>query len=307
MHFPLADTYVQGGALLEEPGEKEDDPNGTPDAEPAELTAMGAQDAADAEAVLNQLMRTGANVAPPTGGEEGSSAEFFEEIRKLLADFNVSIQEESKDRKLRFHVKRLIKSHQQRGEDVDEELDFYMDDDDGDHALACLSHTHIRRAFSSLPLLFLSAVAVLFTMEDSSKVFAIGNIEQVAVADGTVDARRATGSSSAEYLRQLSMSQRSNGVFINDPKGLFILRWYREVKGDGTPPDGPRYQNRACKYYKLTSDNDGEAFRWTSNYQIISKVYLKKHSTLPLCYSLSAADKKMVTSTMKKMVGPEAE
>ena len=53
---------------------------------------------------------------------------------------------------------------------------------------------------------------------------------------------------------------------------------------------------RLC-YYKLTSDNDGEAFRWTSNYQIISKVYLKKHSSLPLCYSLSAADKKMVTST----------
>ena len=79
------------------------------------------------------------------------------------------------------------------------------------------------------------------------------------------------------------------------------------MKGDGTPPDGPRYQNRACKYYKLTSDNDGEAFRWTNNYQIISKVYLKKHSSLPLCYSLSAADKKMVTSTMKKMVGPEAE
>ena len=109
----------------------------------------------------------------------------------------------------------------------------------------------------------------------------------VAQHVGAVRADRATGSSSAEYLRQLSMSQRSNGVFINDPKGLFILRWYREVKGDGTPPDGPRYQNRACKYYKLTSDNDGEAFRWTSNYQIISKVYLKKHSTLPLCYSLT--------------------
>ena len=72
---------------------------------------------------------------------------------------------------------------------------------------------------------------------------ALPSTRQVAVADGTVDARRATGSSSAEYLHQLSMSQRSNGVFINDPKGLFILRWYREVKGDGTPPDGPRYQN----------------------------------------------------------------
>ena len=42
-------------------------------------------------------------------------------------------------------------------------------------------------------------------------------------------------------------------------------------------------------------------------YQIISKVYLKKHSTLPHRYSLSAADKKMVTSTMQKMVGLEAE
>ena len=49
--------------------------------------------------------------------------------------------------------------------------------------------------------------------------------QAAAAAAGTVDARRATGSSSAEYLRQLSMSQRSNGVFINDPKGLFILRW----------------------------------------------------------------------------------
>ena len=52
--------------MLEEPGEKEDDPNGRPDAEPAELTAMGAQDAADAEAVLNQLMRT-------AGGQRGAS------------------------------------------------------------------------------------------------------------------------------------------------------------------------------------------------------------------------------------------
>ena len=59
----------------------------------------------------------------------------------------------------------------------------------------------------------------------------------VAQHVGAVRAHRSTGSSSAEYLRQLLMSQRSNGVFINDPKGLFILRWYREVKGDGTPPE----------------------------------------------------------------------
>ena len=77
LHFPLADTYVQGGALLEELGEKEDDPNGTPDAEPAELTAMGAQDAADAEAVLNQLMRTEVNAAPPTARRGGQQRRVF--------------------------------------------------------------------------------------------------------------------------------------------------------------------------------------------------------------------------------------
>ncbi len=79
------------------------------------------------------------------------------------------------------------------------------------------------------------------------------------------------------------------------------------MKGDGTPQTARATRTERARTNKLTSDNDGEAFRWTSNYQIISKVYLKKHSTLPLCYSLSAADKKMVTSTMKKMVGPEAE
>ena len=77
LHFPLADTYVQGGALLEELGEKEDDPNGTPHAEPAELTAMGAQDAADAEAVLNQLMRTEVNAAPPTARRGGQQRRVF--------------------------------------------------------------------------------------------------------------------------------------------------------------------------------------------------------------------------------------
>ena len=48
-------------------------------------------------------------------------------------------------------------------------------------------------------------------------------------------------------------------------------------------PLGTRYQNRACKYYKLTSDNDGEAFQTQCGRQ------------------------EDLTSTMKKMVGPEAE
>ena len=79
-------------------------------------------------------------------------------------------------------------------------------------------------------------------------------------------------------------------------------------KGDGTPRRRPALPEQSVQVLQADERQRwGAAFRWTSNYQIISKVYLKKHSSLPLCYSLSAADKKMVTSTMKKMVGPEAE
>ena len=38
-------------------------------------------------------------------------------------DFNVALQEESKDRKYRFVVKRLMKANQRQGDEVDEELD----------------------------------------------------------------------------------------------------------------------------------------------------------------------------------------
>ena len=42
--------------------------------------------------------------------------------------------------------------------------------------------------------------------------------------------------------------------------------------------------------------NDGNRFRWTAQAQLISKVYLKKHPTLPRCYNLNAKDKKMVNN-----------
>lgn len=55
-------------------------------------------------------------------------------------------------------------------------------------------------------------VAVLFTMPDGSKAFIIGNIEEVAVASGTVDSRRALSGTGAEYLRSLEKNYRKDGV-----------------------------------------------------------------------------------------------
>ena len=258
--------------------EKEDDPNGpSPDGEEVDLSLLQAQDAADAEAVLTQLMRTAANVEVTTGSEV-TAALFFEEIHRLLADFNVALQDECKDRKYRFVTKRLMKAHQRQGDEVDEELDYYRDDDD---------------------------VAVLFTMPDGSKAFVIGNIEEVAVASGTVDARRALSGTGAEYLRTQEKNYRRDGVWIDDPKGLFIFRWYREVKADGSPVRGQRYQNPQTAAYQLTLDNDGDPFVWTSNFQVISKVYLGKHSSQPHTYLLNKKDHKMVQQGMAKMVQPE--
>jgi hypothetical protein len=123
-HFPLTDSYVRAGGLVVST-EKEDDPNGASlDGEGVDLLVVEAQDAADAEAVLTQLMRTAANVEVNTDSEKAAAA-FFEEIHQLLANFNVALQDESKDRKYRFVTKRLMKANQQLGDEIDEELDYY--------------------------------------------------------------------------------------------------------------------------------------------------------------------------------------
>ena len=120
--------------------------------------------------------------------------------------------------------------------------------------------------------------------------------------------RRRHGRPRAPRHWQLDESAQQRGLHQRPQGPLYPPVVYREGKGDGTPPDGPRYQSEQSVQVLQADERQRrwEAFRWTSNYQIISKAYLKKHSTLPLCYSLSAADKKMVTSTMKKMAGPEA-
>ena len=143
-------------------------------------------------------------------------------------------------------------------------------------------------------------------MPDGSKAFIIGNIEEVAVASGAVDSRRALSGTGAEYLRLLEKNYRRDGVWIDDPKGLFIFRWYREVKSDSSPVTGQRYQNPQAAAYQLTLDNDGDPFVWTSNFQIISKVYLTKHSSLPRSYLLNKKDSKMVRQGMATMVQPES-
>ena len=102
------------------------------------------------------------------------------------------------------------------------------------------------------------------------------------------------------------LRRRGRGIFIDDPKGLFIFLWYKEVKADGSPVSGKRYQNPQCAFYQLTLDNDGDPFVYTSNVQLISKVFLNKNSNLSRCYSLNKKDRKMVEEGMKKMVEPEA-
>jgi hypothetical protein len=226
--------------------------------------------------------------------------------------FNVALQDESKDRKYRFVVKRLMKANQRQGDEIDEELDYYRTPcRPCVHVSPCLHCVAFEHLSIASERLILSSgddddVAVLFTMPDGSKAFVIGNIEEVAVASGTVDARRALSGTGAEYLRSLDKNYRKDGVWIDDPKGLFIFRWYREVKADGSPVTGPkRYQNPQTAAYQLTLDNDGSPFEWTSNIQIISKVYLTKHHSLPRTYLLNKKDGKMVKQGMAKMVQPE--
>ena len=258
-HFPLGDSYVTLAHCAEATvGNKEDDPNVDPD---VEMTELDASDAADAQALFQQLMR------PADAADDVTAGAKLAEFSALISAFNSSIQEESKDRKYRFAVKRLMKGHQRAGETLDEELDFYRDDDD---------------------------VAVLFDMGNGTTAWVIGNIEEVAVTRGEVRGN------TAEHLLRMEKDYRPGGVYINDPKGVFIFRWYKEVDGEGKAlPAGPRYQNRGCKAYELCAFNDGDRFSWMAQAQLISKVYLKKHPSLPYCYFLNAQDKKIVNDFKK--------
>ena len=95
------------------------------------------------------------------------------------------------------------------------------------------------------------------------------------------------------YLLCLDKVYKPDGVFIDDPKGVFILRWYTEVDKNGATLVG--YQHKACVGYRLMTNNDGGHFQWTSNVQLISKVYLKAHTNLKW-HILNSKDKKMVTT-----------
>ena len=140
-------------------------------------------------------------------------------------------------------------------------------------------------------------VRSLFRAEDGSKY--IGSwptIEEVAVARGTVDSKKAVGANGGSYLLNLDKDYRATGVFVDDPKGVFILRWYKEVNSRGEYfKDG--FQHNSCKGYKLPIDNNGELFRWTSNCQMISKVYLHKSTTQPW-YTFNTADRNMIQSAV---------
>jgi hypothetical protein len=267
-HYPLSDTYITSAACEEaDTGDKEDDPCEDSGGE----TVAEAGDAADAEAVLAQLMRQGLGQGDgELRTKDGKN--LLEAIGQLLRDFNQSIQEESKDRKYRFVVKKLMKAHQRAGDTLDTELDYYRDDDD---------------------------VAVLFFCPDGTKVWCLGNLEEVARTTGTVDERRAISDRGADYLLGLDKVYKPDGVFIDDPQGVFVLRWYKEVDRDGKELNG--YQNKGCVGYKLMENNDLAHFTWTSNVQLISKVYLKPHVN-GKWHTLNTKDKKMVSTAITKKI-----
>ena len=49
------------------------------------------------------------------------------------------------------------------------------------------------------------------------------------------------------------------------------------------------------------ANNDGATFEWTSNYQLVSKVYLKKHALQARTYTLNKKDSKMVQTAVNRL------
>ena len=89
------------------------------------------------------------------------------------------------------------------------------------------------------------------------------------------------------------------GVHVDDPKAMFLFRWYQEIDKNGKVLTG--YQNKECKAFYLPLDNGGYGFEWVSNLQVICAVHLKPSGGKNRTFTLPAADKKTVTQAMSKM------
>ena len=89
-------------------------------------------------------------------------------------------------------------------------------------------------------------------------------------------------------------------VSIDDPRAIFLFRFYVEVDKNGKDLAG--YQNKECGAYRLTFDNNGEAWRFTSNYQVITVVAMTQHKKLgwPF-FSIRPAELKTVLLKFKDM------
>ena len=92
------------------------------------------------------------------------------------------------------------------------------------------------------------------------------------------------------------------GVHLDDPKAVFLLRWYQEMDAKGNILKG--YQQRGCQSYYLPLDNGGYPFEWTSNLQAICPVELNPLPNKNRTYKLQPNSKKMVVVGMKKEACP---
>ena len=110
-HFPLKDVYdVRNDSSTSDlAGDNEDPPDERPPhLEDVDVTTIDAEDAADAAALIAQLMRNHPRVGEVEGRLGSADAKSLaHEVQSLVNNFNQSIQEEAKDRKYRFVVKRV--------------------------------------------------------------------------------------------------------------------------------------------------------------------------------------------------------
>ena len=115
---------------------------------------------------------------------------------------------------------------------------------------------------------------VVFEREDGTLYWVIGHIEYITLAKADVNLKKISDADLQRIDKDPTLR-----VSIDDPRAIFIFRFCVEVDKDGNDLTG--YQHQDCHAYRLTYDNNGDAWRFTSNYQVISVVQLERHTVLP--------------------------
>ena len=205
---------------------------------------LNSQDADDAAELMGRLIAQHSQQLIGDGesfAPDKADLQLQRYVGPIFREFNSHLSEEAYKRKHRFRTSALVEGAQ-----------------DATRALLCED----------------SDIIAVFEHSDGTLYWIPGRIEQLGITAADIDESRICDAD----LQRLEKRHETKAS-VDDARAVFLVRWYVEVDKNGVnlDPSVDGYNGRKCFGYRLTMANNGEPFRWVSNFQVLMPVEMVSH------------------------------